>query len=153
MKCKWAGDPNDEYCKNCNGCEVMFDGKPIPATECNGYEAGSEEVKEEPKEEHTSQTSENPPILDSSSEDSKNIGSKEKTQISVNKSPRGHVTELKFMSGGSVERNGQWFKFECCETRVLNPDLTDEEVQEEREKLWATVNNEIDSQIADVINM
>ena len=51
MKCKWAGDPNDEYCKNCDGVTMEVDGNSISCTECAGYEEGSEEVETETKEE------------------------------------------------------------------------------------------------------
>ena len=43
-KCKWAGDPNDEYCKNCDGVTMEVDGNSISCAECAGYEAGTEEV-------------------------------------------------------------------------------------------------------------
>lgn len=42
--CKYAGDPTDEYCKNCDGCTMEVDGNSIPCTECAGYEAGEEEA-------------------------------------------------------------------------------------------------------------
>lgn len=42
--CKYAGDPTDEYCKNCNGITMEVDGNSIPCTECAGYEAGKEET-------------------------------------------------------------------------------------------------------------
>ena len=29
MKCKWAGDQNDEYCKNCDGGTMKVDGNSI----------------------------------------------------------------------------------------------------------------------------
>ena len=51
MKCKWAGDPNDEYCKNCDGVTMEVDGNSISCTECAGYEEGSEETETETKEE------------------------------------------------------------------------------------------------------
>ena len=47
-KCKWAGDQNDEYCKNCDGVTMEVDGNSIPCTECAGYEAGTEEVDSTP---------------------------------------------------------------------------------------------------------
>ena len=47
-KCKWAGDPNDEYCKNCDGVTMEVDGNSIPCTECAGYEVGTEEVDSTP---------------------------------------------------------------------------------------------------------
>ena len=42
--CKYAGDPADEYCKNCDGCTMEVDGNSIPCTECAGYEAGENET-------------------------------------------------------------------------------------------------------------
>ena len=50
-KCKWAGDQNDEYCKNCDGVTMEVDGNSISCAECAGYEAGAEEVGTETKEE------------------------------------------------------------------------------------------------------
>ena len=47
-KCKWAGDPNDEYCKNCDGVTMDVDGNSISCEECAGYEAGTEEVDSTP---------------------------------------------------------------------------------------------------------
>ena len=44
--CKWAGDVNDEYCKGCDGINMIVDDKSVPCTECAGYEEG-EEVTEE----------------------------------------------------------------------------------------------------------
>lgn len=46
MKCKWAGDVADEYCKNCNGATMDVDGKSISCEECAGYEAGAEDAGE-----------------------------------------------------------------------------------------------------------
>ena len=51
MKCKWAGDPNDEYCKNCDGVTMEVDENSISCEKCAGYEKGSEEVGTETKEE------------------------------------------------------------------------------------------------------
>lgn len=45
--CKWAGDVNDEYCKGCDGINMIVDDKSVPCTECAGYEPGEEEVTEE----------------------------------------------------------------------------------------------------------
>ena len=36
--CKYAGVPTDTYCKNCNGIDMMVDGKSISCEKCNGYE-------------------------------------------------------------------------------------------------------------------
>lgn len=46
-KCKWAGDVNDEYCKSCDGINMMVDNISVSCAECAGYEAGEEEVEAE----------------------------------------------------------------------------------------------------------
>lgn len=46
-KCKWAGDVNDEYCKSCDGINMMVDNISVSCAECAGYEAGEEEVAAE----------------------------------------------------------------------------------------------------------
>ena len=42
--CKYAGDPEDEYCKNCNGCTMEVEGKSISCEDCAGYEEGDIDV-------------------------------------------------------------------------------------------------------------
>lgn len=49
-KCKWAGDPEDEYCKSCDGVKMEVDGKSIPCSECAGYEPGTEDTVSEKTE-------------------------------------------------------------------------------------------------------
>lgn len=53
--CKYAGDPADEYCKNCDGITMEVDDKKIACTECAGYEAGEDEAD-------TNEEVMNPPI-------------------------------------------------------------------------------------------
>lgn len=53
--CKYAGDPTDEYCKNCDGITMEVDDKKIACTECAGYEAGEDEAD-------TNEEVMNPPI-------------------------------------------------------------------------------------------
>lgn len=55
--CKYAGDPTDEYCKNCDGITMEVDDKKIACTECAGYEAGTEETD-------TNEDVMNPPVED-----------------------------------------------------------------------------------------
>lgn len=54
IKCKWAGDTADEFCKDCNGCTMLVNGDTVSCTECGGYEARKEvvqdAVEEAPKE-------------------------------------------------------------------------------------------------------
>lgn len=45
--CKYAGNPEDEYCKNCNGCTMEVEGKSISCAECAGYEEGDTDVDTE----------------------------------------------------------------------------------------------------------
>lgn len=45
LKCKWAGDVNDEYCKGCDGIQMEMEGNVISCEKCAGYEAGTEDVK------------------------------------------------------------------------------------------------------------
>lgn len=49
FRCKYAGDKDDEYCRNCDGLNMEVDDKSIPCTECAGYEKG-EEVNEDVSE-------------------------------------------------------------------------------------------------------
>lgn len=44
--CKWAGDVNDEYCKGCDGINMIVNDKSVPCTKCAGYEEGEEVVEE-----------------------------------------------------------------------------------------------------------
>ena len=60
-KCKWAGDPADEYCKSCDGCKMVVDNVETECTNCAGYEASEEEV-ETTNSENVKDTAE--PIMD-----------------------------------------------------------------------------------------
>lgn len=80
MKCKWAGDQADEYCKSCNGCNMMVEGLEKSCEECAGYEAGSEEVKNVINEDTM-----NPPVDNNiTQEEPKN--SKKDKQVTTNTS-------------------------------------------------------------------
>lgn len=46
MKCKYAGDVNDEYCKGCDGIKMEVDGRELSCEECAGYEPGEDLVEE-----------------------------------------------------------------------------------------------------------
>lgn len=45
FKCKYAGDKDDNYCKDCDGIEMLVDGNKISCKECAGYEPGEDEVE------------------------------------------------------------------------------------------------------------
>ena len=56
LKCKWAGDVNDEYCKGCDGIQMEMEGNVISCEKCAGYEAGTESVETEKTEPDTART-------------------------------------------------------------------------------------------------
>lgn len=56
LKCKWAGDVNDEYCKGCDGIQMEMEGNVISCEKCAGYEAGTESVETEKIEPDTAPT-------------------------------------------------------------------------------------------------
>lgn len=59
LKCKWAGDANDEYCKGCDGIQMEMEGNVISCEKCAGYEAGTESVETEKTEPDTAPTEDN----------------------------------------------------------------------------------------------
>ena len=80
--CKYAGDPTDEYCKNCDGITMEVDNKKIACTECAGYEAGEEETD-------TNEEIMNPPVEeteDTSAEETTN--NEEKSVEETNKTEK-----------------------------------------------------------------
>lgn len=187
--CKWAGDVNDEYCKGCDGVNMVVDDKTVACTNCAGYEEGEEEfmsipeleegedelpfkkenesvkakkatVKNKPKTTSTKKTNNN-----TAKQAEPEIESKDKETINKNKvtkiseehdlsetmAPDGiKVTALRYTSGATIKKGDNYFKFIAEEewdvSRV-------EDVQEAREKLWAKLNSEVDSQIEELNNM
>ena len=190
MKCKWAGDVNDEYCKSCDGITMKVDGNSIPCTECAGYEESVEDAEsttektEEPMPKSTSDKTEE----DSQSSNVENVTNdvEETTQISTkakktnnntSKEEKGKneaknkantitkvaeetketeirngikVTSIRYTSGATVKKGDNYFKFIAEEEWDVS---RIEDVQEAREKLWAKLNAEVDSQIEELNNM
>lgn len=190
--CKWAGDVNDEYCKGCDGINMIVDDKTVACTNCAGYEEGEEEAEEfmstpelEDEEDEVpfkkenesvktkKATVKNKPKTTSTKKTNNNtakqaepeIESKDKETINKNKvtkiseehdlsetmAPDGiKVTALRYTSGATIKKGDNYFKFIAEEewdvSRVEN-------VQEAREKLWAKLNAEVDSQIEELNNM
>lgn len=64
------------------------------------------------------------------------------------------TTSIRLTSRASVKIGESYFTFEACEEKQCDPEiastLTEEELKEEREKLWDLVNSEVDNQIADI---
>lgn len=61
------------------------------------------------------------------------------------------ITSIKASSRASVKVRDSYYTVEYTEERALKPDLSVEEVEDEREKLWNTVNNECDSQVQEIL--
>lgn len=185
--CKYAGDPTDEYCKNCDGCTMEVDGNSISCTECAGYEAGKEEAdtNEEimnPPVEETEDTS----VEETTNNEEKSVEETSKTKKSNNNTatnknvkftPKNKetinkkedkavkvkeekkavettngikVVSMRYTSGATVKKGDNYFKFIAEEEWDVSKI---EDVQEAREKLWAKLNAEVDSQIEELNNM
>lgn len=190
-KCKWAGDINDEYCKGCDGINMMVDDKSVPCTECAGYEEGEEVVEEttnnnfmpEPEEElpfkeekktvkdkakntqkstETKKSNNNTKNKEKAENGVKNASTsvkKEVTKVSEEKksvettknvNEEIKVTSLRYTSGATIKKGDNYFKFIAEEEWDVSGI---EDVQEAREKLWAKLNAEVDSQIEELNNM
>ena len=189
--CKWAGDVNDEYCKGCDGINMIVDDKSVPCKECAGYEEGEEVVEEttnnnfmqEPEEEvpfeeekktvkdkakntqksmETKKSNNNTKNKEKSENDVKNASTsvkKEVTKVSEEKKSvettknvddEIKVTAIRYTSGATVKKGDNYFKFIAEEEWDVS---RIEDVQEAREKLWAKLNAEVDSQIEELNNM
>ena len=180
-KCKWAGDPNDEYCKNCDGVTMEVDGNSIPCTECAGYEAGTEEVDSTPDKAEESlpveeENNDNPennekPIEKPSKSDNlnKNTPKEEKPLKSKNNKATKVKEEKKAVEKTAKDENGQVkvvsMRYTSGATIKKNDNyfkfVAEEEwdvsqvnnVDDVREQLWAKLNGEVDKQIEELQNM
>lgn len=97
--CKYAGDPTDEYCKNCDGITMEVDGNSISCTECAGYEAGKDEAD-------TNEEVMNPPAEeteDSSAEKTTNNEEKSVKETSKTKKSNNNTANSKNVK--SVSKN------------------------------------------------
>ena len=127
-RCKYAGDPGDEYCVNCNGVTMIVDGEEYSCKECQAYAP-----KEEPVE-----TPENP------SEIVRDDTFIEQADVYT---PQGITTSIKAESGVSIETKKGWFRVAYTEERII-PESAD--IEKEREALWNAVNSEVDRQVDDI---
>lgn len=67
-----------------------------------------------------------------------------------NYEPKAIITTIKASSRASCKIRDNYYTVEYCEERVI-PDVEGVNIHEERVHLWDTVNNEVDSQIADIL--
>ena len=180
-KCKWAGDPNDEYCKNCDGVTMEVDGNSISCAECAGYEAGTEEVDSTPDKAEESFTTEEEkneapennekPIENSSKSDkpNNNTPKEEKPLKSKNNKATKVNEEKKVIEKTAKDENGQVkvvsMRYTSGATIKRNDNyfkfVAEEEwdvsqvnnVDDVREQLWAKLNGEVDKQIEELQNL
>lgn len=136
IKCKFAGDPEDEFCCNCDGLHPVDDaGKPCKATECGGYEP-EEQVQEQPAPETPASPCEN-------------WGDSQFATPANKECVKGITSVIRAESGVSREINGVWYKFMFSEERIV-PEGCD--IEAEKQALWESVNAEVDAQVDAVRN-
>lgn len=132
IKCKYAGDPEDEFCKDCDGLHpVDDDGNVQEATQCGGYTPADEPVPETPAS------------LSESCGDSHETDAPNKEYV------KGITSIIRAESGLTREINGTYYKFMFSEERIL-PEGCD--IESEKQALWDSVNSEVDAQLDAVRN-
>ena len=136
IKCKYAGDPDDEFCSQCDGIHpITDDGKTVDATMCGGYEP-QECVQEQPAVEEPASHSE--------------IAAETGDTQAPHKEPAKAITSvIRAESGVSREINGTWYKFLFSEERIV-PEGCD--IEAEKQALWDSVNEQVDAQVEAVRN-
>ena len=161
IKCKYAGDPNDDCCKDCDGLviyETNAKGEmvEIPCTECGGYEpeeVTAEPVKDEPpfdadnaKSVNTVEPEKTAPessVANEKTEVINNTTEKEKSSTVENTQ---EILEITAGTGISVELNGVWYKFDYSEKRAVNPNA---DINAQKKALWEEVFNQVDGALQD----
>lgn len=176
VKCKWAGDKADEFCKDCNGCTMLVNGDSVSCTECGGYEAGEEIVEEASKEaikQEVGEPDENPKKQAVTNENKNELNNtkKEKTSTTAKKSTKKQeakvietskeqkeekvttddgikVMSIRYTSGATVKKGDNYYKIVAEEEwQCVNLD------DSIRKKLWDKLNTEVDNQVNDIFNM
>lgn len=136
IKCKFAGDPEDEFCSQCDGINPVDDnGNPQSATNCGGYEP-AEEVQAQQAQETPAEACET-------------WGDSQFASVPNKECTKGITSVIRAESGVSLEINGKWFKFMFSEERIL-PEGCD--IEAEKQSLWESVHAEVDSQVEAVRN-
>ena len=136
IRCKYAGDPEDEFCSQCDGLHpVGDDGKAVDAPMCGGYEP------EERKQEQ--------PVPEVPASPCESCGDSCEAPASNKECVKGITTVIRAESGVSREINGTWYKFLFSEERIV-PEGCD--IEAEKQALWDSVNAEVDAQVDAVRN-
>lgn len=158
IKCKYAGDVNDECCKDCNGLTIIEtnakgEDVEIPCTECGGYEPeeATKEVEQDTailhlKPDNIAYTMPDAVEAPTSEETSQTINNITETEKSLTAKNTAEILEITAGTGISIELNGVWYKFDYSEKRSVNPNIS---IEEQRKELWDNVFNEVDNALAD----
>ena len=176
MKCKWAGDVNDEYCKSCNGVTMVVDNTELSCTECAGYEAGEESAvedepimtppeneipinnmeKNEQKSNKVEDTNNNTKKTEKLKNEPKNKITNNDSEIkkvseendSVEKTDGIKVISLRYTSGATIKKGDNYFKFVAEEEWDVSQV---DSIDDARDMLWAKLNAEVDKQVEEVL--
>lgn len=175
--CKYAGDPADEYCKNCDGITMDVEDKSISCTECAGYEAGEDEadtneeimnppveettnneeksVKETIKTKKSNNNTANSKNAKSTSKNKETINKKEDKVVKVKEEKQAvettdgiKVVSMRYTSGATVKKGDNYFKFIAEEEWDVSQ--TKQNIEDVRDQLWAKLNCEVDKQIEEL---
>lgn len=132
IKCKFAGDPEDEYCSKCDGIHVKEKGETYLASDvCEAYEPCPPEPAEEAAE-------------------ANETGALSQAMPDPGAVPvQGVTTVIRAESGLTREINGTYYKFHFSEERVI-PEGAD--LEAEKADLWDAVNAEVDNQLESVLH-
>lgn len=128
VKCKYAGDPGDEFCVSCNGKTMVIDGEEFSCKECQAY-TPEPEVEETP------------------AEPGENLREPDEQANTDVYTPQGITTTIKAESGASIETKKGWYRFSFTEERII-PETAD--IEKEKAALWDAVNAEVDRQIDEI---
>ena len=157
IPCKYAGDPNDEFCAKCNGIEVIEGESKYEATQCGGYEA-NEPVDDTPpfdtapEDVKTVINTAPAPVEEKPAVANDVVASAAEPEVTTNYTRLGIITSIRAESGATIELKGRdglsrWYKFSYAEELMI-PEEAD--LESEKVLLWNDVNEEVDQQVAEV---
>jgi len=131
--CKFAHDPDDEICSECNGVVMEIDGVKYSCRECQAYS--------EPDPEPAVVA---PEIVQ---EEKEILPAPEEFQIQAT------TTLIKAESGLSVELKDKkgftkWYKFAYSEERIVPANC---DLEKEKQALWNDVHRTVDQQLEDTL--
>lgn len=182
FRCKWAGDPDDEYCKGCDGLVITVDDVEKDATECAGFEKGEEvadannEPEELPFNEDVPINKPEPPVSPNKpskpAKTNNNTPKKEKAEKSPSttlqkvSSSKKAEEDVEIVPAVGVNPCVSKIRYESNATVKKGDNYFKFTACEEwdtafcdqtkmddiREQLWAKLNSEVDKQIEELIN-